>query len=62
MVRTYTGYTGCVSMIFKRHHWGPKTVYQAEKPGAPVSETQKRGEKDEGGGHWRRRKLVNKGL
>lgn len=47
MVRTYTGHTGCVSMIFKRHHWGPQAVYQAEKPGAPESETQKKGKKKE---------------
>lgn len=69
MVRTYTGHTGCVSMIFNGHHWGPQAVYQAEKPGAPESETErkkerqkkrrvrigalKRGEKE---------KLVNKGL
>lgn len=46
MVRTYTGHTGCVSMIFKRHHWGPQTVYQAEKPGVPESETQKREQKE----------------
>lgn len=42
VVRTYTG---CVSMIFKRHHWGPQTVYQAEKPGAPESETNKQKKK-----------------
>lgn len=52
MVRTYPGHTGSVSMIFKRHHWGPQTVYQAEKPGAPESETQttRKKEQEWGGG------------
>lgn len=59
MVRTYTGPTGCVTMIFKRRLWGPQTVYQTEKPGAPESETQKRGKNSKGVGVGG---LVKKGL
>lgn len=29
-------------MILERHRWGPQAVYQAEKPGAPGSETKER--------------------
>ena len=53
-------------MIFNRHHWGPQTVYQAEKPGAPESKAKKRGNKQvrmgalKGG--EREKKLANKGL
>lgn len=54
-------------MISERHHWGPQTVYQAEKPGAPESETQKRIKDRVRRGHIKRgvggeKKLVHKGL
>lgn len=66
MSKTYTGHTGCVSMIFNRHHWGPQTVYQAEKPGAPEGETKKRGKKQVRMGALKRgereKKQANKGL
>lgn len=44
VARTYTRRAWSVSMVFDRHHSRAQTVNQAEKPGAPESETEKKKE------------------
>lgn len=55
-------------MNIERHHWGPQTVDQAEKPGVPVSETKKKKKERVRKGHKRgwgvggKKKLMHKEL
>lgn len=48
-MRTYFRDTEWISKIFWRQYWGPEAVYQAEKPGVPANERQKKKRESEEG-------------